>query len=168
MNAKDIVTLIEYNQWANERVIRKLNSMSADALNAPCWLSGGSLLKTVIHLIDTEWSWRVVCQTGTMPPDIPQELTRGDPPKWATVRKFWKTEMAETLQYAKSLRGSQPEKIWLYGFPQAKTRRNPLWHLIMHFTNHSAHHRSEIGQYLHTLGRSPGDMDFLKFVGSQK
>lgn len=164
MNAKDIQTLMDYHCWATDKVLRKLTRLSQAELQKPCWLSRGTLMKTLIHMADTEWSWRVACQTGMLPP----ELTEKDFPDFKTLNAFWKKELESLRTYAGSLKGNQPERTVAYRWPQARPRTKPLWQVLMHLLDHGTQHRAEVGIYLHTLGRSPGDMDFLKFLAARK
>jgi uncharacterized damage-inducible protein DinB len=57
MNKLDLVTLWEYNHWANERIFQRAARLSVEQLAAESWLSHHSCLKTLVHIVDTEWSW---------------------------------------------------------------------------------------------------------------
>lgn len=39
------------------------------------------------------------------------------------------------------------------------------WQLLTHIVNHSTHHRSELGRALGNRGYSPGDLDFIYYLG---
>jgi uncharacterized damage-inducible protein DinB len=158
MNSNDIQTLYEYNRWANNKLLRAAAKMSQEQLAAPTWLSGGTLLATLNHAIDTEWSWRLVCQEGAMTGTY---LEFAD---FASLRKAWREEMKHMLAYVSLLTDEQLQHIVTYTRPRFRPRQRPLWQILMHIINHSTHHRAEIGQYLATCGCSPGDMDFMIFV----
>jgi uncharacterized damage-inducible protein DinB len=55
-----------------------------------------------------------------------------------------------------------------YSWPRARARSRPLWHILQPIVNHGTHHRSEIGCSLETMGLSPKDLDFIKFVANTK
>jgi uncharacterized damage-inducible protein DinB len=159
MNVEDIVILYRYNQWANNKVLRAANKVSQEQMLEPTsWLSGETLLKTLIHTMDAEWSWRFVCQQGGMPGVY---LDFADLPSF---RKAWREEMAQMLAYVTSLNDNQLHQIITYTRPRFQPRHRTLWHILLHIVNHSTHHRAEVGQYLASCGHSPGDMDFMIFI----
>lgn len=164
MNVRDVLTLVEYNQWANGRILRRAANLPPDELTAPCWLSGGSLINTLIHTLDAQWSWRLACQSGEMP----GEQMRAD--QFADVgglRAWWVEEDAKLIDYVQSLSNEALGHVVTYQWPRARPRTKILWHILVHIVNHGTHHRSEIGQYLGTLGRSPGDLDFTIYLSKQ-
>ena len=160
MDHQTMTTLIAYNQWANARLLRKIAHLTPQQLAEPNWLSRGNLFRTLLHTLDTQWGWRVACQQGMFPPDF----TENDFPNIRAMVKFWKEDDQLLLDYANTLSDAQLDQPVHYSWPRARTRSRTLWHVLFHIVNHSSHHRAEIGQYLHTIGRSPGDMDFVFFI----
>lgn len=161
MDSHTIQSLIAYNQWANARLLGKVSRLEAEHLAAPNWLSQGNLFNTLLHVVDTQWSWRLACQEGQLPPELKGE-------DFADIRalvRYWKEDDRQLLAYAGSLTDDQLVGTVEYSWPRARPRAKTLWHILMHIVNHGTHHRSEIGQYLAAIGRSPGDMDFIRFVG---
>jgi uncharacterized damage-inducible protein DinB len=166
MKSRDLVTLFEYNQWANERILRHAARVSPGQLTTPGTLSHDSLLKTLIHLADVDWSWRLACQTGAQPADY---ITEAQCPDIPALRKFWRGEMAEMLIYVRSLSDEQANGKVRYTIPRGtKLRTKTLWHVLVHVVNHGTHHRGEIGRYIAECGHSPGDLDFLNYVSKLK
>ena len=80
------------------------------------------------------------------------------------LRARWEDEDRLMLEYVQGLTAADLEGDVTYKWPQARPRTMPLWQILMHIYTHGVHHRSEIGRHLATLGESPGDLDFLKFV----
>lgn len=158
MNVTDVIQLYEYNQWANNKLMRAAAKLSQEQLTAPTWLSGKSLLQTLNHAIDTEWSWRLVCQEGAMT----GEYLSFD--NLASLRKAWREEMKHMLAYVSSLNDEQLHQTITFTRPRFRPRQRTLWHILTHIVNHSTHHRAEMGQYLATCDQSPGDMDFIMFI----
>lgn len=162
MNTQDVITLYEYNQWANLRLLRAAGKVGAAQLVEPtAWLSGKTLLNTMTHVLDAEWSWRLVCQEGSMPGTY---LEFAD---LVSLRKAWREEMKHMLVYVSLLEDEKLHQMHTYTRPRFRPRHRLLWHILTHIVNHSTHHRAEIGQYLATCGHSPGDMDFMVFVAKQ-
>jgi uncharacterized damage-inducible protein DinB len=159
MNVQNLLTIYEYNKWANNRVFRKVAKLTAEQLNTPNNLTGGTLLDTLIHSYDSEWSWRLAAQEGAMPGKI---LSTEDFPDFTSLRKAWKEEMENMLAFIQTLSNDQLQQphefIWN---TRARPRQRLLWQILFHAANHSTHHRAEIGRYLDTLGHSPKDMDFM-------
>jgi uncharacterized damage-inducible protein DinB len=165
MQPEEAVTLVEYNAWANHKVLLKAARLSPDQLLENTTLSYRSVLGTLVHILDTQWSWREAAQSGKLPIET---LTAADFPGIAPLRRRWDEEDRLLLSYVGSLSADELNGSVTYSWPKARPRRQPLWHILMHIVNHGTHHRSEIGQYLAELGQSPKDLDFIKFVAKAK
>jgi uncharacterized damage-inducible protein DinB len=165
MQKDEILTLVEYNAWANQRLFQRAKRLSRVQLTAPCELSRGSILSTLIHVLDTQWYWRSACQAGAFPS---KELTERDFPDMATLRMRWLEDDAQLATYVQSLDAARLSAQVEYSWPRARPRHKTRWHILMHIVNHGTHHRSEIGRYLATLGHSPGDLDFILFIARRQ
>jgi uncharacterized damage-inducible protein DinB len=165
MDAAEIQILIEYNQWANQRLLRRAAKLSHEELSTPCWLSHGNVLSSLVHIIDAQWYWRNACMQGTFPNETLSEAKFSD---ITALQSFWEQEDALLIGYVSALEDAQVSQPVTYQWPRAKPRQKTLWHILAHIVNHATQHRGEIGQYLAQLGRSPGNLDFIIFVSKDK
>ena len=62
MNVRDILTLYDYNYWATRRILAASMHVSREQFLAPTAHSFGSLRGTLVHTLDAEYSWRMLCQ----------------------------------------------------------------------------------------------------------
>jgi uncharacterized damage-inducible protein DinB len=159
MKKSDLHILFRYNQWANGRILAKAAKLTTEQLTDPSNLAGENLYNTLIHMFDTEWSWRLACQEGAMPG---VELTADSWPDFTAFKRAWQEEMDLMLDYVETLNEKQinqtHEYIWT---AKAKPRQLTLWKILLHIANHGTHHRAETGRQLNSLGQSPKDMDFI-------
>lgn len=165
MNKVDLLTLFDYQIWANARVLSRCARLAPDALTAPRDLSHGSVFATLLHMLDTQWAWRYACQTGRLPVE---KITQGRFTNLASLRQFWKEEDQRMLDYVNGLAPGALNQPIVFNWPRARPRQRTLWHILHHITNHSTQHRSEIGLALAAFGQSPGDLDFILYVARRQ
>lgn len=161
MDLSQASTLVAYNAWANHRLLLKAKHLTTQQLNASISLSHVSVLATLVHILDTQWYWREGAQRGRLPT---QTLQPSDFDNFTSLQRRWDEEDRSLMDFVQGLSQADLQGEVTYSWPQARPRRRPLWHILVHIVNHGTHHRSEIGQHLATLGFSPGDLDFIKFV----
>ena len=63
----NLFALVQYNTWANTRLLQAAAQLTPEQLTAPCWLSQNSVFSTLLHTLDTQWYWRLGCQEGELP-----------------------------------------------------------------------------------------------------
>jgi uncharacterized damage-inducible protein DinB len=73
MKISDILLLYDYNHWANQRILDTAVQVSQEQFVAPTGHSFGSLRGTLVHLLDTEWGWRMLCQHHASTPLLEEE-----------------------------------------------------------------------------------------------
>jgi uncharacterized damage-inducible protein DinB len=164
MKKADVVALVEFNGWANRRILAKAARLSIRDLRRPAGLSFPSPLATLVHILDTQWYWREAAQIGILPSKTLEPLEFRT---FSALRRRWDEEDRLLLRFVSSRTERQLDGKVTYTWPQARPRSRPLWHIIMHVINHGTQHRSELALFLTTKRLSPGKMDFLDFIRHQ-
>ena len=165
MDKEQAITLVEYNSWANHRVLVKVNHLTSAERFRETTLSYQTIMGTLVHILDTQWYWREGAQSGKLPT---QSLSPNDFPNFVSLRRRWDEEDRFLLDYVRGLSADELNASVTYNWLWARPRIRPLWHIIQHIVNHGTHHRSEVGQHLAVLGQSPKDLDFINFVSKAK
>jgi len=158
MDTSTLNTMITYQRWAQEKFYRKAGKIPANMLLREVPLSHGNLLATILHPVDTLWYWRSACEYGETPLD---RLSIEEFPTVKAIAKRWETEQVKLEEYAGSLKEKDLNARVEYSWPRAKPRSRTLWHILLHIVTHGVHHRAEAGQYMDSIGDSPGDLDFI-------
>ena len=91
MNKADIVTLYDYNYWANGRILNAAARVTPEQFIAPAGLSHGSLRGTLVHTLGAEVIWRLRCQEGAAPHAMPVETEFAT---FEALRVHWQAEEA--------------------------------------------------------------------------
>jgi len=159
MNLSDIRLMYDYNQWANGLILAKSALVTAEQFNAPTTHSWGSLRGTLIHTLDTEYGWRVLCDQGELSFDMKPE----DLPTLEAVKARWDEENAAWDEYLSRLTDADMDNIVRYKIPEG-VRERVLWHCLWHVVNHGMQHRAEAAHLLTQYGQSPGNLDFTVYM----
>jgi uncharacterized damage-inducible protein DinB len=161
MKIDETLTLFDYNQWANTRILMAAEKLSLEQFGAAAGLSFGSIRATLAHILGTERTWRLRVQEGISPTKIG---TENEYPTLDALRTRWQSESHAWRDYLASLEDPALEKIITYKTTSGIPRQNPLWQILTHVVNHGTQFRSEAGVALTRFGYSPGDIDFILYL----
>src|SRR5215207_7121875 len=70
MNIADIKLMYEYNDWANKLILATAEQVSPEQLKLPTGFPWGSLHGTLVHTMDTEYAWRILCYQRIFTEDL--------------------------------------------------------------------------------------------------
>jgi uncharacterized damage-inducible protein DinB len=158
MHKTDISTLIDYNIWADSRILTACENAAQDEFTREITPNPGwhSLRGILVHALDTEYGWRSTLQAQ----DASEILEEADFADVATLRTRWETEHAAWLAYKADLTEDTLNK----GHGNDPETSPKVWQTIVHVINHGTQHRSEAAAILTGYGRSPGELDFDTFL----
>lgn len=164
MNKGDIELLIDYNYWANKKILDQATKVTDEQLTekqAP-GISQGSLRSTLVHTMSAEWLWRMRMQNGVSPSAMLAEL---EFPTLASLILRWGTEEVRMREFVEGLSEDKLKEVVNYtsvsgSMPRANTREHALTHMVFH----GMQHRSECAVLLTNFGHSPGNLDLLYYL----
>ncbi len=160
MNKNDILTLYDYNYWANARVLNAAAKLTPDQFIAPAGLSHGSVRGALVHILGAETVWRLRCAEGVSLSALPDE---NDIPTAEVLREHWLDEEQKMRAYLNSLSDEALNQAVQYKTTKGVPYENVLWNLLAHVVNHGTQFREKPGSHWPPYGQSPGDLDLLLF-----
>jgi uncharacterized damage-inducible protein DinB len=161
MRKADIDLLFSYNRWANARILSACAGLSAEELCAPASVSFGSLLGTLVHIIGTENVWRLRLQQGISPQQLfqPAEF-----PNLESLASRWNEEETAMLRFIAVLKDEDMERKVSFHRLKGGEEEATVWKALAHVVLHGMQFRAEAGVALSSIGRSPGDLDFIFYL----
>ena len=166
MNIRDTLTLYDYNYWATRRILAASAHASREQFLAPTAHSFGSLRGTLVHALDAECGWRMLCQHQTLTSF--NALKEDAFPTFDALEQRWNEEERAMREYLAHLTDDDLAEHVRYTTPEGEKRNRVLWHCLWHVVNHGTHHRSQAAAILRGYGHSPGGLDFTAFLNEQQ
>lgn len=161
MQTDDILTLYEYNYWANARILEAAAKVSHQQFIAPGKMSHGGLRGTLAHTLLAEWIWRMRCHERVSPTSV---FTEDEFPTLADLVTRWQAEEKQMRSFLSNLTDEDLPQIIDYTATGGRPQANILWQILAHVVNHGTQHRSEAAVLLTELGHSPGDLDLIVYL----
>lgn len=165
MNLQDILTVYDYNYWANKRILAMSAKVTQEQFDKPASFPYGGLRGTLVHILDTERGWRNLLQYNDL--TLP-DLDIKDFPTQAALQERWVQEEHEMRAYLAGLRDEDLVARFKYTNSAGEPRSRILWHCLLHVVNHGTQHRGEAAALLTEYGQSPGDLDFTLFLSENE
>ena len=165
MNLRDILTLYDYNYWATHRILVAGADVSPEEFIIPTSHSFGSLRGTLVHILDAECAWRMLCHHNTL--TYFDTMKEEDFPAFEALQERWKEEELAMRDFLIHLSDADLTGIIRYTTDEGDKRERVLWHCLLHVVNHGTHHRSEAAAILTDYRHSPGELEFTVFLNEQ-
>lgn len=162
MNSEAIRLLLDYNDWANARILAAAEGLSEAQYNAVMpGLSHGSVRATLVHALGAEEVWRQRCLEGVSPARL---LSEADLPIFADLRARWAVGRQAMRDGLARLSDEALAAPLEYRTTRGTSMRDIRWHLLAHLVNHGTQHRAEAAVVLTAFGHSPGDVDLIIYL----
>ncbi len=164
---------LEYNAWANQRVLAAAAALSTGDLTRDLKNSHKSILETLRHLYDGERFWTASLRANHLPPmrqighpDPPPELPPAD--EFAAMQREWPNVSAALQQWLAPLSAEDLALTIPCEMPNGSIRQFPRWQILRHLVNHSTIHRGQIIGMLRSLDTQPPNVDILSYYMTQE
>ena len=162
MNKQDILTLYQYNQWVNQKILGSAANVSAEQFLAEAPFPHGGLRGTLTHLLFAEWIWRNRWEGHSPSLRIkPDEF-----PTFDSLQMCWLSEEEKLMKFVEASSDEQLNRPFRYTTTRGEPREIILWKAMAHLVNHGTQHRAEAAALLTGFNCSPGDVDMIYFLGS--
>ncbi len=156
-----ILTLYEYNHWANQRIFEAAGKLDPAQWDAPNQVVSRNLHTLLFHIVRTEWVWRELAQKNgkiSTPPQLEDLDTL------ASIKAFEEEQACQVEAYLNDMN----DEVLLANLElmdrSGKVSTKKIWQMLVHPIIHSMQHRSEAAAVLTSLGHSPGDIDFIYYI----
>lgn len=162
MTRDDLVTLYDYNYWANARILDAAARLTEEQFQTiVTGLSHGSVRATLVHALAAENIWRQRCLEGVSPKTLLQEA---DLPTLDLLRRLWAEEETAMRAGLARLSDEALNRPIAYMTTRGAPMEDILWQILAHVVNHGTQHRAETAVALTAFGRSPGDVDLIVYL----
>ncbi len=159
MNLRDVKVLFEYNDWANQRLLDAVATLSTEQLRRDLGGSYKTVRDLEAHIVSTEWAW-LERWGGVSPTKTPDWVNGGDIDEIIAELHALELRRSEFLWSMPDADLSKPiEYHFLSGEPGVHT----LQDLMIHVVNHSTYHRGQLASMLRQLGAPAPSTDFVLF-----
>ena len=158
-----ITSLYAYQHRSTDRVLVSSGQLTPVEFTATVVPGQASVRDLLVHVFDVQIC-HVAWVSGRMSrgESFARKFPRENYPDIASVGRFWSVVMRETDDFIRELNTDfDLGRLFPRQLPDGNTVTRAVWEVLLHVTNHSTQHRSEVAVALTALGRSPGDLDFL-------
>jgi len=159
MNRQDILTLFDYNAWANERMLGAAERVAPEQFVRDLGNSFPSVRDTLVHILGAEWIWlrRWHGESPTM------GLPAGDFPTVASLRDRFSAVEGERRAFLDTVSEERLARPFTYRDMAGNQHTLPLVHSLAHVVNHGTYHRGQVTTLLRQLGATPVSTDMSRF-----
>lgn len=161
MRIDEIMTMYDYNYWANHRILQAAIQITPKQFTARASLRYRSIRGALVHILNTEWQWRVRCQEGI---SLPSLLEQENFPTADSLQARWQEEEQAMRSYLATLKDEQLHQTHQYTTILGQPREDVLWHLLSQVVYQGTQIRGEVAIELTDCGVPPGGLEFIYFL----
>jgi uncharacterized damage-inducible protein DinB len=159
MTREDLLTLLEFNAWARERMLGAVAALSPEQFVRPLGNSFSSVRDTLVHTCSADWIWYMRCH-GQSPTAL---LSPKDYPDLDTLATAWTDMGRQWQEYLESLDPDGHTRRMDYRLMNGQPATSLLWQIVQHMVNHGTYHRGQITTLLRQLGAAATSTDLITF-----
>ncbi|HWV35489.1 MAG TPA: DinB family protein [Thermomicrobiales bacterium] len=146
-----------YDDWARERILAAARKLDPDALVRDFGSSFPSILATLIHMVQADWTWlrRWTGESASAQTTGPADLD--------AVEASW-TELARARwRFIENLTDADLDRTIRHQTSTGQIFEMPLGQMMRHVVNHATYHRGQVVTMLRQAGQVPPSTDLIRY-----
>lgn len=149
-------TLVDYHYWANDLLLEKVDSLTAELFSRELGGSFPSIQATLAHMMNAEAVWlsRILGRPVA-------GVTAGDLPTTRSVRPLWGPLEAELRSLVTQLTEADLSRDVTAKTSSGKVYTNRLDQTLQHLFYHGTYHRGQISTMLRQVGTESVSTDLI-------
>jgi uncharacterized damage-inducible protein DinB len=153
--------LVDYNYWANRRVLETVERLAPGAYSRELGteFSFPTLQGMLVHVMSAELIWLARWRGMSPGAHEPAEAY----PSVEALKERWSRAEADFQGF---VREQDLSRVIEGRNSAGQVFHLPLWQMVQHVVNHGTHHRSEAATMLTRLGRAPEALDLIVYYRS--
>lgn len=151
MTRTDMQMQFDYHRWATVRMLDVCEKVSEEALYAPIGGAFGSMFAVLVHLYSAEDIWLARWQGEERGFTEPDAFAGLEP-----LRTAWALKQAELAGF---LQTTDPDEVFA-----ARGYQHPLWHMVLHLSDHGSFHRGQVMYFVRHAGLVPPPSNFIHYL----
>src|SRR5574341_212131 len=159
MQKQDILTLYEYNGWANARILGAVEPLPPEAFQRDLKNSFPSVRDTLVHILGAEWIWLRRWQGESLSKGLPA----AEFPTVASLKDRFATLDRERRAFLDTVSEERLGQPFGYRDMAGNAHSLRLVDSLQHLANHGTYHRGQITTMLRQLGVKPVSTDMSRF-----
>ncbi|MEH7384858.1 DinB family protein [Bacillus sp. JJ1521] len=149
-------TFFRYNWMVREEWYRWCEELSEEELLRPRTGGVGSILQTLFHIIDVEWSWIRLLQGKT-----DYEESFDDFKSLILVRKLDSEFRSEVENFVNNWDDSMENQLFYDTLPNGKIVTDTWGEVMRHVIAHEIHHIGQLSVWAREIGKKPVSANFI-------
>jgi len=159
MDRQDILTMYDYNAWANERALGAAGTLSPEQFLRDLGNSFPSVRDTLVHILGAEWIWLRRWQGESLSKGLPA----ADFPTVASLKDRFAALDRERRAFLDTMSEEHLARPFNYRDLAGNAHSLRLVDSLQHLVNHGTYHRGQITTMLRQLGAKPVGTDMSRF-----
>ena len=159
--AEYIRTLYDFLYWTNGHLFDAAEGISPEEYSRDNGFAYKSIRGILTHALDAEVMF-MSRLTGR--PDWRKQSTRRTCRPSTDLRKRWAAEEAVGREYLQTLTPEDFDASVTFTRRDGSEGTLPRWQILSIVYQHTLQHRSEAAEALSLIGRSPGSLDFSRYL----
>lgn len=164
MTIKDFTLLYDFNNWANARTRRGVESLTEEKLYVDMKNSFGSIHGTLVHIVGAEDIWLQRLQGA----DRGIFMKAEEYPTYASVKTKWSDVEKQLSQFLVTLTEEYLLRDLVFYTQKGEQVSQKVWMSLQHLVNHSSYHRGQITTLVRQAGGTPVATDMIAFYRQLK
>ncbi|WP_099363523.1 DinB family protein [Fredinandcohnia onubensis] len=149
-------TLFRYNWMVREEWYRLCEELSEEELLRTRTGGVGSILQTLFHIVDVEWSWIRLLQGK---PDFQESFD--DYKSLEQVRKLDSAFRPEVESFVNNWDSSMENKLLYDTLPDGRVVTDTFGEVMRHVIAHEIHHIGQLSVWSREVGKKPVSANFI-------